>query len=85
MSLLDMARKMKGKKIKIRYVGDDRIDESELVVGKAYEAICNGVGAVENALFTDLIDEQGNKWSGQLNGFDGFRFILYPRTERKEM
>jgi hypothetical protein len=78
MSLLKKATHMKGQKIKVRFVGDDRIDKNELIVGKAYNAIHGGVGYAENAMFSDLIDEQDNKWSGQLNGYDGFRMLLMP-------
>ncbi|MCP5007426.1 MAG: hypothetical protein GY941_26340 [Planctomycetes bacterium] len=78
MSLLDKARAMKGDKIKVRFIGDERISKDELIIGKVYDAIHGGVGSVENALFENLIDEQGNKWSGQLNGHDGFRVLLVP-------
>lgn len=78
MSLLEKAKTMKGEKIKVRFIGDDRIDKTELIVGKVYEAIHDGVGYCENAMFGNLIDEQGNKWSGQLNGYDGFRMLLIP-------
>ena len=69
---------MKGLKIKVRFVGDDCINKDELIIGKVYDATHNGVGYAENAMFKDLIDEQGNKWSGQLNGYDGFRILLMP-------
>ena len=78
MSLLNKAKAMKGDKIKVRFVGDERISKNELIIGKAYDAIHDGVGFAQNALFKSLIDEQGNKWSGQLNGYDGFRMLLVP-------
>ena len=81
MSLLEKAKSMKGDKIKVRFVGDERIDKEELIVGKAYEAKHNGVGYADNAMFSDLIDEKGNKWSGQLNGYDGFRILLMPELK----
>ena len=78
MGLLEKATHMKGLKIKVRFIGDYRVVDDELITGKVYEAIHDGVGYAENAMFSNLIDEQGNKWSGQLNGHEGFRMLLMP-------
>ena len=79
MSLLEKATTMKGLNIRVRFVGDDRIGNDELITGKVYDAIHDGVGHAENSMFSSLIGEDGAKWSGQLNGYDGFRMLLMPK------
>ena len=80
MSLLDKARSMKGEKIRFRFTGYDGVCKTELIKGKVYSAIHDGVGCAENAMFSDLIDEQGDRWDGQLNGRGGFRMLLTPNV-----
>ena len=79
MSLLEKAKKMKGEKIKVRYIG--YLDESNLTPGKVYNAIHDGLGSVGNALFCSLTGDDGAIWTGQLNGYDDFRMLLYPETK----
>ena len=80
MSLIEKAKLMKGEKIKVRYIKGFEFDD--LTEGRVYNAVHDGIGSVGNALFKDLIDDYGHNWSGQLNGFDGFRMLLYSNVSR---
>lgn len=75
---MEKAIAMKGERIRIRYVGDS--DIKNLTKGKVYSAIHDGVGHVENALFKELVADDGSVYSGQLNGYDGFRMLLCPNV-----
>jgi hypothetical protein len=78
MGLLDKAKLMKGEEIRVRFTGCNNINENELIIGKVYSAIHNGVGHKGNAMFSNLIDEKGDRWCGQLDGRNGFRMLLKP-------